>query len=189
MNARIQSSLIFLALMPMITARCIALPEKAQDPADVLKLTFKLDKRVIRLGDSIKGTFNVTNASGKTVRVVKYGALYMAFWFRFESDHGLIMAEEHFEKLFVPEVGADDLVTLAPGSSYTVFREGTARPSNGFRNEIYLDFLDSGFHLKCGKTYRVSGLFWARPDPSRRFQMISGRIHSAPTELRVSPCK
>jgi hypothetical protein len=173
----------------MFAATCIALPEKAQDPADVLELTFKLDKRVIRLGDSIKGTFNVTNASGKTVRVVKYGAVYTAFWFRFESDHSLIMAEEHFEKLFVPEVGADDLVTLAPGSSYTVFREGTARPSNRFRNEIYLDFLDSGFHLKCGKTYRVSGLFWARPDSSRRFQVISGRFHSAPTELRVSPCK
>jgi hypothetical protein len=189
MNARIQSSLILSALMPMITATCIARPEKAQDPADVLKLTFRLDKRVIRLGDSIKGTFNVTNTSGKTVRLVKYGALYMAFWFRFESDHSLIMAEEHFEKLFVPEVGADDFVTLARGSSYTVFREGTARPSNRFHNEIYLDFLDSGFHLKCGKTYSVSGLFWARPDPSRRFQVISGRIHSARTELHVSPCK
>ena len=65
----------------MITATCIALPEKAQNPADVLKLTLKLDKRVIRLGDSIKGTFNVTNASDKTVRVVKYGALYLAFGF------------------------------------------------------------------------------------------------------------
>ena len=115
----------------MITATFIALPEKAQNPADVLKLTLKFDKRVIRLGDS------VANASDKTVRVVKYGALYMAFWFRFESDHILSMAEEHFEKFFVPEVGADDLATLAPGSSYTVFREGTARPSNGFHKEIY----------------------------------------------------
>ena len=175
--------------MPMITATCIALPEKAQNPADVLKFTLKLDKRVIRLGDSIKGTFNVTNTYGQPVRLVKYGAVYTAFWFRFESDHSLIMAEEHFEKLFVPEVGADDLVTLAPGSSYTVFREGTARPLNRFPNEIYLDFLDSGFHLKCGKTYRVSGLFCARPDPSNRSQVISGRIHSAPTELHVSPCK
>lgn len=158
-------------------------------PSRHFKLTFRLDKRVIRLDDSIKGTFNVTNASGKPVRVVKYGALYMAFWFRFESDHSLIIAEEHFEKLFVPEVGANDLVTLAPGSSYTVFREGTARPANGFGNEIYLDFLDSGLRLKCGKTYRVSGLFWARRDLSHKFQVISGRIHSAPTELRVSPCK
>ena len=189
MNGRIQSSLIFLALMPMIAATCIARPEKAQNPADVLKVTFRLDKRLIRLGDSIKGTFNVTNTSGKPVRLVKYGAVYVAFWFRFESDHSLIMAEKHFEKLFVPEVGADDLVTLAPGSSYTVFREGTARPLNRFPNEIYLDFLDSGFHLKFGKTYHVSGLFWARPDPSRRFQVISGRIHSAPTELHVSSCK
>ncbi len=160
-----------------------------RDISNTLQVKLRLNKQEIRVGEEIVARFTITNISKRDVSVVTTGALYMAYWFRVEGSEGRVWADALFEKLFTDYVSREDVVTLKPGRSFTVNREAKLYQSQTKSGKAFLDFGDSGFELNCGTRYRLHGQFWARDERSHRFDVISGRLTSAPVNILVTPCK
>lgn len=155
-----------------------------------LGLTLQLNQPVVRIGDTLVARLLITNISDEPVTFVKYGGLYRAFWIQLDvAPHRSLEPERQFEKLATGVVLKDDLVTLKPKATFSTVVKSRIRASERARGEVMLDFGDSDYRLHCDQLYKIRGVFWARPDDSGRFKVMSGVVGSPVQEFRVIGCK
>jgi hypothetical protein len=162
---------------------CSSLSGERSKIKNALKLRLAVNKATPQPGDKVSFTFEIENVSNNEVHFVRYGGLYAAFWLEVKTDARSVSPEILFEKLYVPDVSEDDIITLKPGEVFRTVRRGTVRPVSSGR--VFLDMFDSGFTLERGQQYRLRGEFRAREDRSGKFRVAVGEVFSLPIDFSI----